>query len=265
MKLYVNEYLSQFPGIFGRCNELYSVHALLHLCEQCYSFWGLAFHSMFALESALYHYLKLAYGSVLCGSQIAYRHRINQPIETIGASKSTNLFYQDYFLDDDLVYSDLCLKYKHDFRDVFPNKFKEEVPAKLRIFSRYQCGLMLYRALVYSAKHCFASYCVSVKNSECIFSRCFGHIVLFFEFRKQKLFFFEQLLCISRPFSFFISKTNRINSWNDRINSFFSLVNSVTSSLCIVSCDLLNHKTIFAPFQNEVFACTEIQHELEHD
>ncbi|CAM4790447.1 unnamed protein product [Rotaria magnacalcarata] len=265
MKLYVNEYLSKFPLVFGRCNELYSVHALLHLCEQCNSFGALAFHSMFALESSLHHYSKHAHGHILRGSQIAYWHCVSRQLETINKSASAKVFGQDCFLDDRLIHLDLCFKYENDFRNIFREKFKEELPVNLRLFSRYTHDLILYHSLAYSVRHCSASYCVSIENSACALSRCFGNIIFFFEFKKQKFFFFEQMLCRTRSFSSFISQTNRINSWSDRINGFFSLVNCVSSSLCIVSCNLLRHKAIFVPFQKDVVACTEIEHELEHD
>lgn len=264
MKLYIIKYLTQFPLVFGRCNELYSVHALLHLVEQCYAFGALAFHSMFALESALHHYSKLAHGTILRGSQIAYWHCVNRQLASINQSTSPAMFIEQYFLDDKLVDLEFCLKYKSIFRNLFQLKFKRDVPLSLRIFSRYQANLILYHSLAYVMKRGTASYRVSVNNSACAFSRCFGHIIFFFEFENQKFFLFDKMLCLKKLFSSFIFQANAINSWNTRLNNFFSLVNS-NCCLCILPCSFLRQKAIFIPFEKEVFVCSEVEHELEHD
>ena len=265
MQLYVDEYLTQFPMVFHRCNELYSVHALLHLVEQCFSFGGLAYHSMFASESALHHFSKLAHGTISRGAQIAYWHCVNRQLDTLDAPPTPNLFYQKFFLKDRFVDLDIWMKFRSVFREVFLEKFHAEVPATFCISSRFQSGFYLYHSLAYSKRHSTASHRVCVDNRRCSFSRCFGEIIFFFEYNGHMYFFFKRLLCDGKPFSSFIDETNRIKSWSSRINEYFSLVNFRSSSLCIVSCTLLRHKTIFIPFLKNFFLCTEIEHELEHD
>ncbi|CAF2571034.1 unnamed protein product [Rotaria sp. Silwood2] len=85
------------PLIFNRCKEIYSVHALCHFTEQRFSFGSLAYHSMFAPESALHHFSKLAHGTISRGAQIAYWHCINRQIDTLNASPSPQIFTQNFF------------------------------------------------------------------------------------------------------------------------------------------------------------------------
>jgi hypothetical protein len=44
MPPFIQEYLVLFPSLYGQCKELFSAHALYHLCEQVEQHGGLAYH-----------------------------------------------------------------------------------------------------------------------------------------------------------------------------------------------------------------------------
>ena len=71
--------------------------------------------------------------------------------------------------------------------------------------------------------------------------------------------------CANKLVASSINRTNHIKSWSSRINDYFSFVNFRSSLLCIVSCTLPRHKTMFIPLLKSFVLCTEIEHELEHD
>ena len=83
------------------------------------------------------------------------------------------------------------MQYNNDIRNLFRQRFIKEVPINIRIFSRYQRGLLLYHSLAYSTKHSFTSYRVAVVNDGCSFAGCFSDFLFFFEFKKQKIFLFS--------------------------------------------------------------------------
>ncbi|CAF3882841.1 unnamed protein product [Adineta steineri] len=58
--------------VYDPCKELYSVHALVHLWEQVEQHGELAYHSLFASESCLHEFEKLAYDSTLLCEQISF-------------------------------------------------------------------------------------------------------------------------------------------------------------------------------------------------
>ena len=121
----------------------------------------------------------LAHGTISRESQIAYWYCVSRQLETFDKPSSIEMFCQDVFLDDALVDLELCIQYKNDFRNLFRQKFNEEVPINMHIHSRYQCGLLLYRSLAYSMRHFSASHRVSVQNNEYSFALVSGMLFSF--------------------------------------------------------------------------------------
>ena len=264
MKAFIYEYLKMFPSIYGSCRELLSVHALVHLRDQCIKHGALSYHSMFPLESQLHYLRKLAHSTNSLAQQVAFWYTVDKRLKTTN-KYTIDLLTKQQLRRDRFFDEAIFIRYQSEFRNAFYLFFGHNIDSSLEYASRFQCGIQLYHTLAYSRKQNTVSYRICVHNARCIKQICCGEIVFFFSRHGENVFLLKLFSCSYRDFSSFISYEDSVQSWSDYINRNFLIVERSIFDFVILPCSTIINKCLFIPFSERYFICTEIEHISEHD
>ncbi|CAF2631988.1 unnamed protein product [Rotaria sp. Silwood2] len=113
--VFIDAYLRLFSSLYDKCKEIYSVHALCHLWQQVLDHGGLAYHSLFASESCLQHFAKLAHGSIALGEQISFWWSVFSQIQSKQVQYGPTLFTNEYLIDDTFFDFNMMQNYQQEF------------------------------------------------------------------------------------------------------------------------------------------------------
>ncbi|CAF0877792.1 unnamed protein product [Adineta ricciae] len=242
MPQFIHVYLRHFADLYECCKELFSVHALIHLWQQVEEHGGLAYHSLYASESCLQVFEKLAHGSVVLGEQMAFWWCIYRQIRSREVHYCSKLLTDEYFIHDNFFDYDGLKNYNQEFILMFNKIFGQFPNSSLKYHARYQRGLITYHSLMYTRRFNSNSYSVCVKNDndpmKLLFS--YGEIVFFFYFNDEPFFFFKRYMRSQKRFSSLVNPIEQIPNWNFYVDkyhlpSYFlhtkSMANNSTNSM----------------------------------
>ncbi|CAF1983905.1 unnamed protein product [Rotaria magnacalcarata] len=194
MARYIHVYLSYFAELYNPCKELFSVHALVHLWQQVAQHGSLAYNSLFASESCLHFFEKLAHGSVVLGCQMAYWWCIVRQISSKQTKYSIDLFTECKIIRDDFIDIGMVRIYEQEFDLIFYGTFNEFPCEPFKYYSRFKNGMILYHSLSYIRRGKSNSYTVRIENrrdsTQSIFY--YGQLLFFFERENESFVFYKR-------------------------------------------------------------------------
>ncbi|CAF1297369.1 unnamed protein product [Rotaria magnacalcarata] len=267
MPPYIHVYLSYFSKLYNPCKELFSVHALIHLWQQAQEHGALAYHSLFAAESCLQIFEKLAHGSVILGHQMAYWWCIIRQLSSKHKQYSINLFNHHGIIYDNFIDLNLVKDYHQEFCLIFYETFSEFPNTSLRYHSRYQNSFILYHSLSYSRRQSSNSYtvCVNDKRNSLKSVIKYGECFFFFDMRNEPFMFFKRFTESKNLFSSFLKPIEYIPYWDIYINKYYQIVKHSSYELEIIPCSCIISKCISLKLDDDFSVFTPVEIETEHD
>ena len=192
MEQFISTYLEQFHTIYGRCNELYSTHALYHLWQQCRDHGGLAYHSTFTLESSLHNLGRLAHGTLSLGDQIAFWYCVDRHFHSTSIEYSSDMYEKQSLIIDYYFDNELYCAYQKQFEALFLRDFSCALGPSVTLAARYSLGLVVFHSLSYTLRKESTSFRVYVSNMACPKLKCFGEILFFFRYCNNQFFLLKK-------------------------------------------------------------------------
>ncbi len=228
---------------------------------------SLVFYSLYASESCLQVFDKLAHGSVILADQIAFWWCVYRQIRSREVQYSSKLFTEEHLVIDNFFDFNTLNNYDQEFRLVFNQIFGEFPDSSLKYYSRYQRGLIMYHSMSYNRRHNCDSYSVCVKNETdpMKLSLWYGQILFFFYIQNEPFFFFKRYANSKRTFSSIMKPIEDIPNWNFYIDKYYQIIRHCTSELVIFPCSFILCKCIFVRLDESLSICTPIELETEHD
>jgi hypothetical protein len=222
---------------------------------------------LFASESCLQLFDKIAHGTVVLGEQISFWWSVFRQLRSKEAHYSHRLFIDQRFLEDHFCDIKIVKNYRQEFDLIYHQMFGIFPDSTLKYYSRYQCGLITYHSMLYSRRKNSNSYSVCVKDetnpSKLVLY--YGHILFFFYVQNDRFFFLKRYLNSKNMFSSLVKPIEEIAGWNIYIDRYYAIVRHSTSELVIYPCSSIMSKCIFLPLDNDFTVCTQIELETEHD
>ena len=222
---------------------------------------------MFASESCLHEFEKLAHGSTLLGEQICFWWCIFRQIRSKQVQYSSNLFTNERLVCDNFFDYHNLNNYRQEFDLVFNQMFGEFPNLSLKYYSRYHRGLIIYHSTSYSRRQNSNSYSVCVKDELDpiqLILYC-GHILFFFYVHDKPYLFLKRYINSKSKVSSLIVPIEEVSGWNVYIDQYYRVIRHSTFELVIYPCSCIVSKCIFFQFDNELTMCTQIELETEHD
>ncbi|CAF1331125.1 unnamed protein product [Adineta steineri] len=253
--------------VYDPCKELYSVHALVHLWEQVEQHGELAYHSLFASESCLHEFEKLAYDSTLLCEQISFwwcifRQVRSKEVRYLAKSLNDEQLIVDNFFDDHSLKN-----YRQEFDLVFNQMFSQFPDLSFKYYSRYQYGLLVYHSMSYSRRKNSNSYtvCVVDESNPVELLLYYGQILFFFYVYDKPYLFLKRYVNSKNMFSSLMKPIEEVADWNIYVDRYYRVVRHSAFELVIVPCSTIVSKCIFFQLDSEFCICTQIELETEHD
>ncbi|CAF3324527.1 unnamed protein product, partial [Rotaria socialis] len=267
MSKFIHIYLTHFSRVYNPCKELYSVHALIHLWQEVEQHGGLGYHSLFAFESCLYEFEKLAHGSTLLCEQISFWWCVFRQIRSREVRYSSNLFTDEQLILDNLFDNHVLNNYRQEFDLVYNQMLGEFPNSSLRCYSRYQHGLIIYHSISYTRRGNSNSYDVCAKDdSNPVQSNLYYGQILFFSYVHDKPFLFlKRYVNSNNTLSSLLKPMEDVSGWSIYIDKYYPLVRHSIFELVIIPCSYIVSKCILFQLDREFSICTQIDLEAEHD
>ncbi|CAF4153181.1 unnamed protein product [Rotaria sp. Silwood2] len=165
MPKFIHVYLRHFASLYGSCKELFSVHCLVHLWQQVEQHGGLAYHSLYASESCLQVFQKLAHGSIVLAEQMAFWWCIFRQIRSREVQYYPSLLTDEQLINDSFIDFNKLNNYTQEFNLVYMQTFSELPNSSLKYHSRYKRGLIIYHSLSYNRCQNSNSYNTEVMSN----------------------------------------------------------------------------------------------------
>ncbi|CAF3953082.1 unnamed protein product [Rotaria sordida] len=121
---------------------------------------------LFASESCLQIFDKIAHGSVILGEQISFWWCVFRQIRSKETHYSHHLLIDEKLIEDNFFDFNNLEKYRQEFDLIYNQTFGEFPNLSLKYYSRYQCGLIVYHSVSYSRRQNSNSYTVCVKDEK---------------------------------------------------------------------------------------------------
>ncbi|CAF1171682.1 unnamed protein product [Adineta steineri] len=265
--VFIHAYLHSFSSIYDTCKELFSVHALCHLWQQVKDHGGLAYHSLFATESCLQHFAKLAHGTVALGQQICFWWCIFSQINSKQVQYTPKLLLDEYLIEDNFLDYQLLKNYQQEFDLVYYQMFNKLPDESMKYYCRYRRGMSHYHSFMYTRRKTSNSYSISVNvyTDHGESNLYYGQILFFFYVNNQPFFFFKRFNNSKTKFSSLLEPMGDISTWSLYLDKYYPIVRFSTSHLIILPCSCIVSKCFFFLLSDELLVCTSIELETEHD
>lgn len=224
-------------------------------------------YSLYASESCLQIFEKLAHGSVNLGEQIAFWWCVYRQIHSKKTQYCSKLLTEKRFIIDNFFDYNIFNNYAQEFYLVFNKVFGHFPDATLKCYSRYIYGVINYHSLSYSRRQNSNSYsvCVQDKTNPLKLVICYGEILFFFYVKNEPFFFFKRCINSTHKFSSLVKPIGKVPNWNFYIDKYYKIIQHSTSQLIIFPCSFILYKCIFIRLDDRFSICTPIELETEHD
>lgn len=222
---------------------------------------------MFASESCLQEFEKLAHGSVLLSEQICFWWCIFRQIHSKEVRYTSKLFTDEQLIVDNFLDYKNLKNYQQEFYLAFNQIFGEFPDISFKYYSRYQCGLIVYHSLLYTRRQNSNSYsvCTIDESNPAQLVLHYGHILFFFYVNHEPYFFFKRYYNSQNTLSSLIKPIEEVSGWNLYIDKYYRVIRHSSSELSILPCSSIVSKCIFVELDDKFSLCTQIELETEHD
>lgn len=225
------------------------------------------FYSLFAFESCMYEFEKLAHGSTLLCQQISFWWCVFRQIHSREAGYSSNLLTDEQLISDHFFNDDVLNNYRQEFHLVYNQMLGEFPNSSLRYYSRYQRGLIIYHSMSYSRRGNSSSYDVCLKDDSNPMQLVlyYGQILFFFYVNHKPFLFLKRYVNSNNTLSSLLKPIEEVSGWNMYIDRYYPIVRHSAFELVILPCSCIVSKCIFFELDREFSICTQIELETEHD
>jgi hypothetical protein len=222
---------------------------------------------LFASESCLHEFEKLAHGSTLLCEQISFWWCIFRQIGSKEVRYSSKLFTDEQLMVDNFFdYHSLNI-YRQEFDLVFDQMFGEFPSLSCKYYSRYKRGLIIYHSISYNRRQNSNSYnvCIIDESNPVQSVLYYGQILFFFYVQHKPHLFLKRYVNSKNIFSSLMKPIEEVPGWDLYIDKYYRVVRHSTFELVIFPCSSIVSKCILFQLDNEISICTQIELETEHD
>jgi hypothetical protein len=222
---------------------------------------------LYASESCLQVFDKLAHGSVNLGDQIAFWWCVYRQINSRKTQYCSKSLTEEHLIIDNFFDYNTFNNYAQEFYLVFNQVFGQFPDATFKYYSRYQRGLITYHSLLYTRRQNSNSYsvCVQDKTNPMKLVTFYGQILFFFYIKNEPFFFFKRYFNSTHKFSSLVEPIEDVPNWKFYIDKYYEIIQHSTSQLIIFPCSFILYKCIFIRLDDRFSICTPIELETEHD
>ncbi len=222
---------------------------------------------MFASESCLQEFEKIAHGSTQLCEQISFWWSVFRQIRSKEVRYSSKLFTDEHLIDDNFFDYHNLNNYRQEFYLIFNQIFGKFPDVSFKYYSRYQRGLIIYHCLLYIRRQNSNSYNVRVIDESNPLQSVlyYGEIQFYFYVNDEPYFLLKRYLNSKNKFSSLMKPIEEVSDWNIYIDKYYPIARHSTSELVIYPCSCIVSKCIFLQLDNEFTVCTQIELETEHD
>lgn len=222
---------------------------------------------MFATESCLREFEKLAHGSTRLCEQICFWWSILRQARSKEVRYSRRLFTDEQPILDGFFDQFILNSYRQEFDLVFNQMFGEFPVSSLKYYSRYQRGLIVYHSLSYTRRCNCDSYsvCVLDGSNRIKFISYHGEIIFFFNMNGESFCFIKRYVNSNNLFSSLLKPIHEVSNWKKYIDKWYQIIQHSTFELVIYPCSSIMSKCIFFRLDNDFTVCTQLEFETEHD
>lgn len=228
---------------------------------------SISLYSLFASESCLQIFDKIAHGSIAICNQIAFWWCIFQQNNSKKVRYTPRSFTTNYPIDDSFFDMNVLNIYLQEFDLLFNHAFGEFPSSTMKFYCRYQSGLITYHSICYKRKNKRSSYNICIKeetsSGKVLFS--YGQILFFFCRNQKHYILFKRYVRSRMKVSSLIKPIEDVPNWKMYMERYFSLVHHCSAELLIIPCSSIVSKCFFFSLNDDLSICTRIELETEHD